>query len=120
DGPPTIEDAKDHAEFFIGFALHRLDATTDQEQRVQKIVDGAIEDLFPVVERHRSDREQLRTLLSGPSIDRTAIEKIRVEEVGLVDTMSRTIASSLADAAEVLNADQRKELAERLERFHHH
>jgi Spy/CpxP family protein refolding chaperone len=119
DGPPTPEEAKEHAEFFVGFALHRLDATDDQEQRVQDIVNGAIDQLYPVVQQHRANRDEFRGILAGPTIDRTAIEKLRVEELALADTLSRTIASALADSAEVLTVEQRTELVERLERFHH-
>jgi Spy/CpxP family protein refolding chaperone len=120
DGPPTPEEAKEHAEFFVGFALHRLDATDDQEQRVQSIVDGAIDQLYPVVQEHHANRDEFRSVLGAPTIDRAAIEKLRAEELALADTLSRTIAAALADSAEVLSVEQRTELIERLERFHHH
>jgi periplasmic protein CpxP/Spy len=120
DGPPTAEEAKERAEFFVGFALHRLDATPDQQDRVQKIVDGAIDDLFPSVDKHRANREQLRSILAGPTIDRAAIEKIRGEEIALADAMSKTLAAAIADSAETLSVEQRTALAERLARFHRH
>jgi len=119
DGPPTPEEAKERAEFFVGFALHRLDATDDQEDRVHKIVNGAIDEVFPVIQEHRANRDEFRGILAGPTIDRAAIEKLRIEELALVDTLSRTIAAALADSAEVLTTEQRTELVERLERFHH-
>jgi periplasmic protein CpxP/Spy len=120
DGPPSPEEVKEHAEFFVGFALHRLDATDEQEDKVQNIINGAIDDVFPVVQEHRANRDELRTILAGPTIDRAAIEKLRGEELALVDTLSKTIAGALADSAEVLTASQRTELMERIERFHHH
>ncbi len=120
DGPPTIEEARDHAEFFVSFALHRLDATPDQQERVQKIVDGAVDDLFPVIEKHRANREALHGVLSGATVDRAAIEKLRVEEVTLADNLSRVVATAIGDSAEVLSSEQRAELIEHLERFRHH
>ncbi len=119
DGPPTPEEVKEHAEFFVGFALHRLDATDEQEEKVQSIVDGAIDNAFPVVAEHRANRDELRTILAGPTIDRAAIEKLRGEEVALVDSLSKTLAGAIADSAEVLTLEQRTELIERLARFHH-
>lgn len=119
DGPPSADEMKDHADFFVGFALHHLDATDEQEQQVQKIVDGAIDDAFPVMEQHRANRDSLRTILGGTTIDRSALEKLRGEEIALVDTFSKTIANALADTAEVLTTEQRAELMEKLDRFHH-
>jgi protein CpxP len=118
DGPPTPEHVKEHAEFFVGFALHRLDATDEQQDKVQSILDGAIDEAFPIVQEHRANKDELRTILAGPTIDRAAIEKLRVEEIALVDSLSKTLAGAIADSAEVLTLEQRTELAERLERFH--
>lgn len=119
DGPPTPEEAREHAEWFVGFALHRLDATPDQEERVQKIVGDAIDDLFPVVTKHRANRDALHAILLAPTIDRAAIEKLRGEEMALADTLSRVVADSVADAAEVLTTEQRTALVEHLQRFRH-
>jgi protein CpxP len=119
DGPPSPEEVKEKAEFFVGFALHRLDATDEQEQKVQTIINGAIDEVFPVVQEHRANRDELRTILAGPTIDRAAVEKLRGEELALVDTLSKTIADAVVDSAEVLSLEQRTELMERLERFHH-
>lgn len=120
DGPPSVEDMKDHAEFFVGFALHRLDATPDQQQKVQKTIDDAIDQLYPIVEKHRANREELRTILRGATVDRAAIEKVRVEEVALADSLSKVIATALGDTADELTAEQRGELMDRLDRFRHH
>ena len=119
DGPPTIDDARDHAEFFAAFALHRLDATREQEENVQKIVGNTVDNLFPIVEKHRANRDQLHTLLEAPVIDRAALERLRVEEVALADSLSRVVATSVADAAEALTTEQRAELLEHLQRFRH-
>lgn len=120
DGPPSPEEAKEKAEFFVGFALHRLDATPEQEAGVQKIVDGAIDEIFPLVGEHRSNRDRLRSILAAPVIDRAAVEKLRTEEMALVEALSRVVVEALADSAEVLTVEQRTELVRRLERFHHH
>ncbi len=117
-GPPAPEQMKEHAEFFVDFALHRLDASPGQKDQVQGIVGGAIDELVPVVEQHRRNRDELRGLLTAATIDRAAIESLRAQEVALADTLSRTVAEALADSAEVLTPSQRADLAERLARFH--
>jgi protein CpxP len=118
-GPPTIEEARDRAEFFAAFALHRLDATPDQEKRVQTIVDGLVADVFPLAEKHRANRDALHAILAAPTIDRAAIERLRSEEIALADSFSRAAATAIADTGDVLTTEQRAALMERLARFRH-
>ena len=54
----------DRAEFFVAFALHRLDATDEQEERVLDLVEGAALQAAPAIERHRENRKALRDLLT--------------------------------------------------------
>ena len=50
--------------------------------------------------------------MTAPTIDRTAIERLRAEQIALAETASKRIAQALADAAEVLNPEQRKKVAD--------
>lgn len=119
EGGPSPEQMRDHAEFFVSFALHRLDATPDQEERVQKIVDESLTELLPVVARHRANRDTLHEILKAPTIDRAAIEKLRGEEVAQAEALSRILADTIAGTAEVLSIEQRTQLVDHLERFRH-
>jgi len=116
---PSPEEIRDHAEFFVSFALHRLDATPDQEERVQKIVDESLTELLPVVARHRANRDTLHEILKAPTVDRAAIEKLRGDTVTQAEALSRILADTIASTAEVLTVEQRTELVEHLERFRH-
>jgi Spy/CpxP family protein refolding chaperone len=64
----------------------------------------------------RTARAKAIALMSAPTIDRAAIETLRVEQIGLADTASKRIAQALADTAEVLSPEQRVKLAERMQR----
>jgi periplasmic protein CpxP/Spy len=120
DGPPSLDDARDHAAFVVAFALHHLDASGEQQDKVKVIVDDAVGELFPIVEKHRANRDQLHAVLGAPTIDRAAIETLRVEEMALAESLSKTLAAVVADTAEALTAEQRAELLRHLERFRHH
>ena len=66
-------------------------------------------------------RTQAVTLLTAPTIDRTAIERLRTEQIALADQASKRIAQALADAADVMTPDQRRKVGDRLNwlrRFH--
>jgi len=56
-------------------------------------------------------------LLAAPTIDRAAIEKLRAEQITLADASSKRMTQALADAGEVLNPEQRKKLAERMQKM---
>jgi Spy/CpxP family protein refolding chaperone len=55
-------------------------------------------------------------LLSAPSVDRNALEAVRVQQMQAVDAASKRLTRALADAADVLTPEQRKTVAERFAR----
>jgi Spy/CpxP family protein refolding chaperone len=50
--------------------------------------------------------------LTAPTIDRSAIDRLRAEQMALAETASKRIAQALADTAEVLNPEQRRKIAD--------
>jgi periplasmic protein CpxP/Spy len=89
-----------------------LDAATDQQVKVANIVKAAVADLRPLHEKAHATRAQVVTLVTASTIDRSAIERLRAEKIGLVETASKRIAQALADAADVLSPEQRRKLAD--------
>ena len=93
-----------------------LDATAEQQQRLDPIVKEAARDLMPLHEKFHAARKRGLELLTATSVDRGAIENLRAEQLQLAETGSRRLAQALADVADVLTPEQRKTIAERLER----
>jgi periplasmic protein CpxP/Spy len=89
-----------------------LDATPDQQVKVANIAKAAAADLRPLHEKALATRAQAVTLLTAPTIDRSAIERLRAEQIGLAETASKRIAQALADAADVLSPEQRRKVAD--------
>jgi Spy/CpxP family protein refolding chaperone len=83
-------------------------------------VKAAARDLLPVRNQMREARRQAVTLLSQPTIDRSALEALRASQLQLAEQASRRLTQALADAAEVLTPDQRKQLAEHAARWRGH
>ena len=113
-GPLTTEQLVDRADRMVRHVAIELDATAEQQQKLEAIVKSAITDLAPMRDKIGAARQKVRELLTAPNVDRAAIEKLRAEQVATMDTVSKRIAQAVGDAAEVLNADQRRKLGEML------
>lgn len=91
-----------------------IDATEAQKARLAPIVKQAANELLPGRDQMRAARKQAVDLLTGETIDRAAIERLRGEQLQLAEAGSKRLAAAITDAAEVLTPEQRKILAERV------
>ena len=95
--------------------LEEIDATPEQEDKLEAIMDKLHDDVRPIMRGFRDTRDDVAKLLGAATIDREAAEKLRAERVTAVDEASRKLTTALLDAAEVLTAEQRAELVEHFE-----
>ncbi|MGI9355340.1 MAG: Spy/CpxP family protein refolding chaperone [Rhizobiaceae bacterium] len=94
-----------------------IDATEEQTTKIATLLSAVAKDMKPLHKEFRDAGEQLRTILTGSTVDRVALEKLRAERVAEIDKRSRQLVNAMADVAEVLDAGQRKKLEERIEEF---
>ncbi len=92
-----------------------LGANADQQEKLSTIAKGLVKDLLPVREKMVAARKQARELLTAQTIDRTALEKLRADQIATHDAASKRVIQGLADAAEVLTPEQRTKLNSMLE-----
>ncbi len=109
--PAMIEDRADR---MVRHLSIELDANNEQQEKLRGIMRAMLKDVLPARERARAARQQARELLTATNIDRTAMEKLRTDQIALADSVSKRITQALGDAAEILNAEQRRKLADRL------
>jgi Spy/CpxP family protein refolding chaperone len=110
--------AKRHAGMAVEWVLRGVDATEEQKQQARRITDRLIDELSPSIGKHRSFREAMARELAKPEIDREALERLRQEEIGLADAVSKKAVAAIADLGEVLTPAQRAELVAFAHRFH--
>jgi len=111
-GPLTPAQIDDRIDRMTKHIAIELDATADQQVKIANIAKAAAGDLRALREKAQVARSQAVALLTAPTIDRTAIEQLRAEQIGLAETASKRIAQALTDAAEVLNPEQRRKAAD--------
>ena len=107
--PAQIDDRIDRVTKHMAI---EIDATADQQAKIAAIAKAAVADLRPLREKAQATRAQAVTLLTAPTIDRSAIERLRAEQIGLAETASKRIAQALADTADVLSPEQRRKVAD--------
>jgi Spy/CpxP family protein refolding chaperone len=121
-GPPmSPEAAKEHLQVAAKWMLRDIDASAEQQDRINGIVNGAVDDLFRLRERHQQNRDAFHAQLGGSgAVDRGALEEIRKSEMGLADEASKRLVQALADVSDTLTPEQRQALAERIHKHHAH
>ena len=91
-----------------------VNASAEQRDKIAAIGKAAAKDLLPLRTRLQDARKQAAALASAPTVDRAALEKLRAEQMALMDTVSKRVTQAMADAGDVLTPAQRQKIAERM------
>ena len=94
--------------------LDDVKATDAQRAQIGKIQNGAREDIAKLHEQHAKLREQTLQLLTAPTIDTTAVEKVRQQMLQQHDAISKRMLTAMVDSSKVLTPEQRATLAGKL------
>lgn len=110
---------RERAEFAVDRALRAVDASDEQRQQIDAILDQSFEEALVLRGDHEAMHGELAAVLTADTVDRVALEALRADKIARADQMSRILTRTIADVADVLTPQQRRELAEYAEqRFH--
>jgi len=115
-GPIDPQRLEEHVGRALKHFYVEIDATEEQKQKLDPIVRQAARDLLPLRDTFQGARQRALALLGAPAIDREALESLRRQQLEAADGASRRFTQAIADVAEVLTPDQRRTLAERVQR----
>src|SRR2546425_5684485 len=107
--PATLDE---HLDRMLKHLYVEIDATDAQKQQLAPIVKGAARELLPLRAKMHDARRQAVELLSGESIDRAALETLRADQLKLAEQASKRFVQALADVADALTPEQRKQRSE--------
>ncbi len=112
------EEARERAQSAAKWMLRKFDATDDQKQRIQTIVDESVQQLYPLREKHHLHHAQLLDAVSQDPIDRAEIERLRKAEIAIADAASDWMVDAALDMFEVLTPEQRAEMVQHMRQRH--
>ena len=113
----SAEEMDKHVERMVKHLAIEIDATDAQEERLIVLAKALVADVRPVRKDMHDAGMEIGRILTAPTIDREALETLRSQRMAQVDSISKNLTTALADAAEVLTAEQRRIVAERIEQF---
>ena len=88
-GPMGHGFSPERADRMVRHLAVELDASADQQAKLQAIVKAAAGDIVPMHEKVLAARQQARALLTAPTVDRGAIEKLRAEQIATMDDLQQ-------------------------------
>ena len=112
--------AERRAEYIANRLAKKVDATSEQKQKLVVIAKSLTKDLLPLREKMRDTRAEARKLLTQEQIDKSAIETFRAEKIALADQISKRVSVAMAEAADVLTVEQRQKISDRWLHKRHH
>jgi periplasmic protein CpxP/Spy len=113
-GAPGRGDPATMAERRVDHLIQLVNGTPEQKTKLLALAQAAMADMKPLREQLMAVRKRGIELLSAANIDRSAIDKLRGEQIQLADGLSRRMSAHMMDAAEVLTPAQRVQVAEKM------
>ncbi|MEN9490138.1 MAG: hypothetical protein RJA63_587 [Pseudomonadota bacterium] len=102
-----------HVQSAVDHTFKRAEASTEQTEHARATIKSAASTttLSAMMAAHHAIRSGFVTQLSAPTIDRIALEALRVKALEQLETDSKTVVKLAGDLAEILSPAQRKRLA---------
>ena len=116
-GEMSATEREKHVTRIIKHVAVEIDASDAQQTQLVALITELAGEMMPLREKMLADREEVIKLLTAPVVDRAALEALRTTKLAEADEVSKKLVDAVADAAEILTAEQRKTVAERVEEF---
>jgi Spy/CpxP family protein refolding chaperone len=112
-------DVPPHAEERAERALDAVKATEEQRSAFWKLFEETVPKMKALHDEAHALRDELKTVLLVETIDRAALEDLRVDAVDLFDRGTQVVFAHVADVAELFTVPQRQAFFDFHEQMRH-
>lgn len=98
------------AHHVVDDVMDDVDANDDQRARVQKLADGVVKDVVPLIEQHPAVRAELWTQWSSKQPDAKRVHAIVDDRVDAVRGLLHKVADAVLEVHSILTPEQRAEI----------
>ena len=95
-GRMDVDEMAEHFEVHVKHVLAEVDATPEQQARINAIIDAAAGDLKTLHQRHSGAMAEMHSLFIAPTIDRAKLEQLRASHIAALDAASQRCATAHA------------------------
>jgi Spy/CpxP family protein refolding chaperone len=89
-----------------------------QRTAIKAIAERLFTEMQPIHEQHKQLHDAMSATFTADTVDRAAVEKLRLQATALMDQASQVFSKGMADAAQVLTPAQRQTLAKFIQEHH--
>jgi periplasmic protein CpxP/Spy len=102
----------------IGKLLDAAGATDAQRTQIKATWTGLRPQMQALRQEQMKLRGEMTKVLSAPTIDTAAVERLRQQELKLADRSSALVTQGIVQTAQVLSPEQRQKVAAQIEKHH--
>lgn len=117
-GNASSEDMGNHIAQMVQQLYADVDVSDAQKAQIDPLVQQAVADLAPLHSELHDSHADMLAVLGADTVDRAAIETMRVAHIRAMDQASQRITQLIEDIADVLTPAQRKALAAEIAQHH--
>ena len=123
-GPPAFgrggspEQHKAFMERRIDRMLGIVAANDSQRTAIKAIAERTFAEMQPIHQQRQQLHDALVAAFTADTVDRAAVEKLRLQATALMDRGSQVFGKAMLDASQVLTPDQRRTMAKFIQERH--
>jgi Spy/CpxP family protein refolding chaperone len=117
--PASAQEVQEHLDDKLDYLFDEIDATPAQRKQISAQAQKLAPEIFALMNEGRELRGQLKAALLADKLDQAHIDELRGKLDLLTDRVFDTGLDGLVGVSQVLTPAQRKQVADKLARFHH-